>query len=74
LPGEGIVKGLAFGTVIGLIKSVPEAFNQWMVINYPEPLILVQMFNTFTGLVLLGCLIGFFFKKFNVIQERPLVY
>lgn len=71
LPGKGITKGLFFGTIIGLIKSVPEVFNQWMVINYPLPLILVQLFNTFIGLVLFGGLMGFFFKKFNVIQEVP---
>ena len=67
LPGKGWTKGLCFGIIIGFIKAVPEAFNQWMVIDYPVPLILVQLFNTFIGLVIFGSLLGFFFSKFNVI-------
>lgn len=69
IPGKGIRKGFIFGITIGLIKAIPEAFNQWMVIDYPVPLILVQLFNTFIGLVLFGCLLGLFFNKFKVIQE-----
>ena len=67
LPGKGWIKGLYFGVIIGFVKSVPEAFNQWMVINYPTPLILVQLFNTFISLVIFGALLGFFFSKFKVI-------
>ena len=69
LPGKGWIKGLYFGIIIGFIKSVPEAFNQWMVINYPIPLILVQLFNTFISLVIFGVLLGFFYSKFKVITE-----
>ena len=70
LPGKGWIKGLYFGIIIGFIKSVPEAFNQWMVINYPIPLILVQLFNTFVSLVIFGVLLGFFFSKFKVITNE----
>jgi len=70
LPGKGWIKGLYFGIIIGFIKSVPEAFNQWMVINYPTPLILVQLFNTFVSLVIFGALLGFFFSKFKVITNE----
>jgi len=70
LPGKGWKKGLYFGIIIGLIKSVPEAFNQWMVINYPTPLILIQLFNTFIGILIFGTLLGFFFSKFKVITEN----
>lgn len=69
LPGKNWTKGLFFGLIIGFIKSVPEAFNQWMVINYPVPLILVQLFNTYLSLILFGILLGFFFYKFKVIEE-----
>lgn len=69
LPGKNWIKGLVFGLVIGIIKSVPEAFNQWMTINYPTPLIIVQLVNTFLSLVIFGSLLGFFFAKFNVIEE-----
>jgi len=36
LPGKGWLKGLSFGIIIGFVKAVPEAFNQWIVINYPH--------------------------------------
>ncbi|MEW6406894.1 MAG: hypothetical protein AB1649_34385, partial [Chloroflexota bacterium] len=69
LPGKKWVKGLSFGLLIGFIRSVPEAFNQWMVIDYPVPLILVQLFNTFVSLIIFGALLGFIFYKFKVIEE-----
>ena len=69
IPGKGWVKGLVFGIIIGIIKSVPEAFNQCMTINYPYPLIIVQLVNTFLGLVIFGALLGFFFTRFKVIKE-----
>lgn len=47
LPGKEWIKGLVFGLIIGIIKSVPEAFNQFMTINYPAPLIMEQLFNTY---------------------------
>ena len=70
LPGKGWIKGLYFGIIIGFIKSVPEAFNQWMVIDYPTPLILVQLFNTFISLIIFGSLLGFFYSKFKVITNE----
>ena len=69
LPGKNWVKGLSFGLIIGFIKSVPEAFNQWMVINYPVPLILVQLFNTYLSIIIFGILLGFIFYKFKIIEE-----
>jgi hypothetical protein len=69
IPGKGWIKGLIFGFIIGIIKSVPEAFNQWMVINYPIPLILVQLINTLLGLSIFGLLLGLFYFKFKVIEE-----
>lgn len=69
LPGNGWLKGLVFGLIVGFIKSVPEAFNQFMVINYPIPLIIVQLVNTLLGLTIFGVLLGFFYSKFRVIEE-----
>ncbi len=63
LPGKGWIKGLIFGITIGIIKSVPEAFNQWMTINYPTPLIVMQLINTFLGLLIFGSLLRFFYTK-----------
>lgn len=67
IPGVGVIKGLLFGLGLGLIKAVPEAFNQWMLINYPVPLIFVQLVNTLVTLIIFGALLGFFFHKFGVI-------
>ncbi|MCK5137646.1 MAG: hypothetical protein KAR19_17810 [Bacteroidales bacterium] len=67
LPGQGWKKGLFFGLMVGFIKAVPEAFNQWMLFVYPESLILVQLANTLIGFLIFGTLLGFFYKKFNVI-------
>ncbi|MGD2033600.1 MAG: hypothetical protein PVF73_00985 [Bacteroidales bacterium] len=69
LPGNGWIKGLSFGLIVGIIKAVPEAFNQFMLFNYPTPLIIVQLVNTLLGLIIFGTLLGFFFTRFKVIEE-----
>lgn len=68
LPGKGWKKGLFFGLMIGFIKAVPEAFNQWMIFEYPNILILLQLINTLVGLIFFGILLGFIFDKFKVIK------
>ena len=68
IPGAGWKKGLFYGLMIGFIKAVPEAFNQWMLFVYPVPLILMQLINTLLGLIIFGMLLGFFYDKFKVIQ------
>ena len=69
LPGKGWKKGLFFGAMIAFIKAVPEAFNQWMIFDYPNILIIIQMINTLVGLIIFGIALGFFFDKFKVIVE-----
>ncbi len=68
LPGIDWKKGLYFGLMIGVIKAVPEAFNQWMVFKYPNIMILVQLINSIMGLLILGVILGIIFDKFKVIQ------
>lgn len=68
LPGKGWKKGLFFGVMIGFIKAVPEAFNQWMIFDYPNILILLQLINTLVGLMFFGIVLGFIFDKFKVIK------
>ncbi len=68
LPGKGWQKGLFFGLMIGFIKAVPEAFNQWMIFEYPNILILLQLINTLVGLMFFGIVLGFIFDKFKVIK------
>ncbi|MBL7162309.1 MAG: hypothetical protein ISS57_06860 [Anaerolineales bacterium] len=69
LPGKGWQKGLFFGVMIAFIKAVPEAFNQWMIFEYPNILIIIQLINTLAGLVIFGIAIGIIFDKFKVIER-----
>ncbi len=41
-----------------------------VLINYPTPLILVQLFNAFIRLVIFCALLGFFFTKFKGITDE----
>lgn len=68
------MKGLSFGLIIGFIKSVPEAFNQWMIINYPVPLILVQLFNTYLSIIIFGLLLGFIFYGSLTVENSKFFY
>lgn len=68
LPGEGWKKGLFFGVMLALITAVPEAFNQWMIFEYPNILILLQLMNTLVGLIIFGIALGIIFDKFKVIK------
>lgn len=67
IPGKSWIKGLSFGLIIGLVKAIPEAFNQFMVFNYPTELILVQLVIAILGLIIFGILLWMFFNKFKVI-------
>lgn len=71
IPGKNWVKGLCFGAIIGFIRVVPEAFNQWMLFVYPEPLILLQLINTLVSTILFGIILGFFYFKFRVVTLEP---
>lgn len=61
-------KGLFFGLMLASIKAVPESFNQWTVLNYPDILIIIQLINTIIILVLFGIYLAFFIKIFKGIQ------
>jgi hypothetical protein len=68
IPGTGWQKGLSFGLMVGFIKAVPEAFNQWMIFDYPTILIVVQLINTLLGLIIFGILLAVIFEKLKVIE------
>ncbi|MEW6042143.1 MAG: hypothetical protein AB1633_11545 [Elusimicrobiota bacterium] len=70
IPGTGWKKGLSFGLMIGFIKAVPEAFNQWMLFAYPTILIHIQLINTLISLIIFGILLAVIFEKFKVIEKR----
>ena len=69
IPGTGWKKGLSFGLIIGIVKAVPEAFNQWMLFNYPTILTITQLINTIISLVIFGIILAAIFNKFNVITH-----
>ena len=70
IPSKGWKKGLFYGLIIGLLRSIPEAFNQWTLFNYPDILILIQTINTFLGYLVFGVMLGFVFDKAKVITEE----
>lgn len=69
LPGNGWQKGLFYGLMVGVIKAVPESFNQWMLFDYPTTLIVTQLINTVLGLSIFGLLLAIIFDKLEVIKE-----
>jgi hypothetical protein len=74
IPGKGWKKGFLFGLTFGMVKAIPEAFNQWMVIDYPYQLILLQLVNTILGLLLFGFLLGYAFTKYKIIAKDELEF
>jgi hypothetical protein len=68
IPGKDWVKGISYGIIIGLVKALPEAFNQFMVFNYPTELIVVQLAIALLGLIIFGILLSVTFYKFSVIR------
>ncbi len=70
IPGKGWLKGFIFGVVFGFVRSVPEAFNQWMVFNYSDVLIITQMLISLVGLIVFGTLMGLIFDGAKVIQLK----
>ena len=69
LPGRGWRKGLFFGVMLGAVKAVPEAFNQWMLFEYPTILIVLQLINTLVGLMIFGTVLAAIFERAGVIRQ-----
>jgi len=63
IPGVGWQKGVYFGLTISLIKVVPEAFNKWTLIVYPNELIYLQLINGTIGFTLFGILIAVIYRN-----------
>ena len=68
IPGTGWRRGLIFGLMCWIIGTVPEAFNQWMLFDYPAILIKIPLINGFIGWAVFGILISVLFQKFKVIE------
>lgn len=70
LPGTTWRKGLFFGVMLGIVKAVPEAFNQWMLFVYPDTMIVMQLLITMLSLTLFGVILALAFDRFKVIQTQ----
>ena len=68
IPGAGWIKGLFFGIIFGFVRTVPEAFNQWMLFKYSGILILAQMIIAFLGMVIFGIVLALVFQLTSVIE------
>jgi predicted cobalt transporter CbtA len=69
LPGSNTwQKGLFFGLLLGLIKAVPEAFNQWMLFDYPVAMIGLQLVNSLLSLAIFGIALALILKRFKALE------
>jgi len=68
IPGTGWQKGMWFGLILGIIKVIPNAFNTWTLIVYPNELILIQMVNGVIGFIIFGVIVSTTYDYFNVIK------
>jgi hypothetical protein len=66
LPPSSILSGLAFGVLVILVKAAPEAWNQYLNINYPVKLILMQLINSSLSILLTGVILGLAWRKWPV--------
>jgi len=67
IPGYHWKKGLYFSLFVCAIKTIPEAFNKWTLIAYPETLIILQLINNVIGLVIFGIILAICVEKFSII-------
>lgn len=71
LPGGLWLKGASFGALIGFFRFVPEAFNLWTMVAYPEPLILLRLILGVVGFLVFGVLVSVIFEKSGaIVVER----
>ena len=63
LPGNWLVGGAVFALAVIAVKTIPEAFNQFMLFRYPMRLITVQLVNSTISMLFLGILTSFVFTK-----------
>jgi len=68
IPGTGWLKGMCFGLIIGIVKVIPEAFNKWTLVVYPNELIVLQLVNGIIGFVIFGIVVSTIFKYFKVVN------
>jgi len=68
IPGNYWQKGLLFGFILSILKSIPDAFNTWTLIVYPGELILLQMINGVIGYLFFGVMLSTLYYYFKVVE------
>jgi len=64
LPGNLFLKGILFGVTIWFFKNLPEAVNNFLLINKPMDYTALELINSLIGLSVSGILIARFFSWF----------
>jgi len=74
LPGSNYwQKGISFGLFLSIIKSIPDAFNTWTLIVYPNELIILQLVNGIIGYLFFGVMVSALYHYFSVIKPQPAI-
>ena len=68
LPNSWPAAGLLFGVLVILVKAAPEAWNQYLNINYPVQLILTQLTNSSIGIIATGIVLSLAWTRWPVIR------
>lgn len=70
IPGGVVLKGVYFGALIGFFRFIPEAFNTWTLVAYPETLIMLRLLLGFLSFLIFGVLVSVFLEKSKAIVVR----
>lgn len=71
LPGGLWLKGASFGALISFFRFVPEAFNLWTMVAYPDPLILLRLILGVVSFLVFGVLVSVIFEMSGaIVVER----
>lgn len=67
IPGGMVVKGIYFGSLIALFRFVPEAFNTWTLVVYPDFLIALRLLLGSASFLIFGVLVSVVLEKSKAI-------
>lgn len=68
LPDSWLTAGILFGLLIILLKAAPEAWNQYLNINYPIQLVLTQFMNSSIGILATGVVLSLAWTRWPAIR------
>lgn len=68
LPNSWLKAGIIFGFLVIMLKAAPEAWNQYLNINYPIQLILTQLVNSSIGILATGIILSLAWMRWPAIR------